>query len=69
MKYLRTKGTEEAPKESLKRELWTKIEIIPGIEISVRRDVEETLGRKINEIIRVTKSIIKEETKGEHEKQ
>ncbi len=42
------------------RDVWVKYEIIPGVEISVRRDVEIEKGSKIFEMIRVVKSIAKE---------
>ena len=47
------------------REVWARYAVAPGIEISVRRDVEASSGRKLGEILRFAKSIIKEETKDE----
>ena len=43
------------------RDVWVKYEIIPGLEITVRRDIEEKEGKRIFEIVRIAKSIIKEE--------
>ena len=42
------------------REVWVKYEIIPGLEVSVRRDLEEREGKKVSEIIRTAKSIARE---------
>jgi DNA-binding transcriptional MerR regulator len=42
------------------RDVWVKYEIAPGLEINVRRDVEEREGKKVLEIIRTAKSIVKE---------
>ncbi len=41
------------------RELWVKYPISPGIEIHVQRDIEEQQSRRITEIIRLAKAIIK----------
>lgn len=43
------------------RDVWVKYEIAPGLELNVRRDVEEREGKKVLEIIRTSKSIVKEE--------
>lgn len=40
------------------RDIWVKYQIIPGFEINIRRDIEENLGRRITEIIRVVRSLI-----------
>ena len=37
-----------------------KYEILPGLEINVRRYIEEREGKKIFEIVMIAKSIIKE---------
>ncbi|MBI4850077.1 MAG: MerR family transcriptional regulator [Nitrospirae bacterium] len=53
---------ERAPvREIHAREVWVKFEIVPGLEISVKRDFEEKRNKKITEIIRVAKSIMGEE--------
>jgi DNA-binding transcriptional MerR regulator len=44
------------PKSS--RDVWAKYEIAPGLEISVRRDIEEKQKRKIDDIIRVAMEIL-----------
>ncbi|MBM3173648.1 MAG: MerR family transcriptional regulator [Chloroflexi bacterium] len=60
-KLLKSGDVEEIP---CAREVWAKYLIAPGIEINVRRDLEEIDGKKIARIIKVTKSIMKEETNG-----
>ncbi|MBM3175987.1 MAG: MerR family transcriptional regulator [Chloroflexi bacterium] len=60
-KLLKSGDVEEIP---CAREVWAKYLIAPGIEINVRRDLEEIDGKKIARIIKVTKSIMKEETYG-----
>lgn len=44
--------------QDYERELWIKYPINYGIEILVRRDIEEKQGRRITEIIRLAKTII-----------
>ena len=56
--YLKGDATEEP---SFVRNVWVKYEIAPGLEINVRRDVEESEGRKVLEIIKTVKSIVREE--------
>jgi len=53
--YLR-KGT--APKTHIIRELWIRYPLGRGLEIQVSHDLEEQERRKIEEIIRVAKSIL-----------
>jgi DNA-binding transcriptional MerR regulator len=43
------------------RELWVRYPVIPGIEIHIQRHVEEREGRRIPEIIRMVKSLLKGE--------
>jgi len=50
----------EVKKAEYQRDIWVKYEILPGLEINVRRDIEEREGKKIFEIVRIAKSIIKE---------
>jgi len=57
-KYLKQ---EQIQKIDYPRDIWAKYEIAPGLEIHVRRDLEERAGKKIFDIIKVAKSIIKEE--------
>ena len=51
----------DVQEETYARDVWVKYEIAPGLEINVRRDVEEREGKKVLEIIRTAKSIVKEE--------
>ena len=57
VEYLKMGGVKEA---DYSREVWVKYEIIPGLEVSVRRDLEEREGKKVSEIIRTAKSIARE---------
>lgn len=50
---------------SCARDVWIKYRITPGMEISVRRDLEEIAGKKVLEIIKIAKSILREETSDE----
>lgn len=59
IEYLSSKGS-NVKKAEYSREVWAKYEIIPGLEINVRRDVEEKEGKKVSEIIRIVKTVIKE---------
>lgn len=47
--------------ESYQRDIFIKYEILPGIELLVRKDIDEAKKKKIFEIVKVAKSIIKEE--------
>ncbi len=42
------------------RDVWVKDEILPGFEISVRRDIELKQRKNIFEIVRIAKSIVRE---------
>jgi len=46
------------------REAWARYEIVPGVEIHAARDIEERESRKLLELIRAARSIMKEETVG-----
>ncbi len=61
--HLQGVGAKEVPFP--RRDIWVRHEIAPGLEVNVRRDVEERLGRKISEIIRMARILVKEE--GDHE--
>ncbi len=52
----------QEPAAAPDREVWVKYTIIPGIEFHIQRNVEEREGRRITEIIRMIKSLLK----GEH---
>jgi DNA-binding transcriptional MerR regulator len=51
----------ELPPES-PRNVWARYEIAPGLEISVRRDIEEKQKRKIDDIIRIAREILGKNT-------
>lgn len=57
MSYLKEETHEET---SYVREIWVKYVISPGIEMHVRRDIEEKDGKNISELIKVAKSFAKE---------
>ncbi len=50
----------EVREENYSRDIWIRYEVAPGLEISVRRDLEEAEGKKISEIVRVAKSVMRE---------
>jgi DNA-binding transcriptional MerR regulator len=47
------------------REVWAKYNIAPGIDINVRRDLEASSGKKLDELIKFAISVMKEETQDE----
>jgi DNA-binding transcriptional MerR regulator len=55
------KRGEGKPQATEERELWVRYEIMPGLEISVRRDLEERAPRKVSQIIRTARSVAREE--------
>ena len=55
-KYL-NQGKIEEP--GLLRNVWAEYEIMPGLEIHVRRDVEEQFQKKILDILKIAQSIAK----------
>jgi DNA-binding transcriptional MerR regulator len=56
--FLKKGGDREFPSA---REVWVKYPVAPGIEINIRRDLEEKEGKRITEIIRVVQSMLKGE--------
>lgn len=46
--------------ESYKRDVYIKYEILPGIDFLVMKDIDDANKKKISEIVKVAKSIIKE---------
>jgi len=46
------------------REAWTRFNILPGLELNVRHDIEEKHHRKLNEIVRIARLLIEEEISG-----
>jgi DNA-binding transcriptional MerR regulator len=59
VEYLDSGKKEET---DLSREVWAKYEIIPGLELSVRRDIEENEAKRVTEAIKTVKAIFKEAT-------
>jgi DNA-binding transcriptional MerR regulator len=51
---------EQARVEEGGREPWTRFNLVPGLEMNVRRDVEERHRRKLGEIIRLARLLIEE---------
>ncbi len=49
------KGQVRQPDAS--RNVWARYEVIPGLEINVRRDIEDREGKKVFDIVRIAKSI------------
>jgi DNA-binding transcriptional MerR regulator len=42
------------------REVWIKYQVIPGCEISIRRDLEQQENKKITEIIKIARALFEE---------
>jgi DNA-binding transcriptional MerR regulator len=55
--YLIENRIYELPPES-PRNVWARYEIAPGLEISIRRDMEQKQKRKIDDIIRIAREIL-----------
>jgi DNA-binding transcriptional MerR regulator len=53
----------ETPSDTFSRQVWVKCQVIPGLELNVRRDLEQKESKKINEIIRIARALL-EENKG-----
>lgn len=51
----------EEPQEIIAREVWIRYPIADGLEISISRDLEEKERKKLDEIVRVARSILKGE--------
>ena len=47
------------PQEIVAREVWVKYPIAEGVEIHISRDLEEKERKKLDEIVRVARSILK----------
>ena len=62
VKYLQ--GREPEVKD-YSRDIWIKYQIIPGIELSVRKDIEEKERKKVSDIVRLAESIAKEDLRNE----
>ncbi|MES0337915.1 MAG: helix-turn-helix domain-containing protein [Candidatus Magnetobacterium sp. LHC-1] len=49
----------EVPKAETTRQVWFKYEIVPGLEIHVRKDIEENERQKIFDVVKLSKTILK----------
>ncbi|KJU82956.1 transcriptional regulator, MerR family [Candidatus Magnetobacterium bavaricum] len=49
----------EVPNAETTRQVWFKYEIIPGLEIHVRKDIEESERQKIFDVVKLSKTILK----------
>ncbi|MCU0597515.1 MAG: hypothetical protein MUC98_18905 [Desulfobacterota bacterium] len=56
---LKRRELPELPREVVAREIWVRYPIAEGIEIHISRDVEEKERKKLDEIVRVARSILK----------
>jgi DNA-binding transcriptional MerR regulator len=45
---------------SYPRDIWVKYQVMPGLEISVQRDLEQQQNKKINEIIKTARALFEE---------
>ena len=53
--------TDAEPVLPPERDVWIRYTVIPGIEFHIQRNLEESHGRRIMEIIRIIKSLLKGE--------
>jgi DNA-binding transcriptional MerR regulator len=42
------------------REVWVKYEVTPGLELNIRRDLEQLENKKIHEIISIARALLEE---------
>ena len=56
---LKQRDVLELPQEIVAREVWVRYPIADGIEIHISRDLEEKERKKLDEIVRVARSILK----------
>jgi DNA-binding transcriptional MerR regulator len=56
---LKRREPPEAPHETVAREIWVRYPIAEGVEIHISRDLEEKERKKLDEIVRVARSILK----------
>ena len=53
--------TGDAESVNFSRGVWVKYEVAPGFEINIRRDLEQQSSHKIQEIIKISRALLKEE--------
>jgi len=56
---LKQRDVLESPQEIVAREVWVRYPIADGIEIHISRDLEERERKKLDEIVRIARSILK----------
>ena len=56
---LKQRDVLESPQEIVAREVWVRYPIADGIEIHISRDLEEKERKKLDEIVRLARSILK----------
>jgi len=56
---LKRREMSEMPEEIIAREIWVRYPIAEGVEIHISRDLEEKERKKLDEIVRVARSILK----------
>jgi len=56
---LKQRDVLESPQEIVAREVWVRYPIADGIEIHISRDLEERERKKLDEIVRLARSILK----------
>jgi DNA-binding transcriptional MerR regulator len=56
---LKRKELPELPREIVAREIWVKYPVVGGVEIHISRDLEEKERKKLDEIVRIARSILK----------
>ena len=49
----------EEPEPAARREVWVRVPVEPGLEIHVSRDLEERKRKKVQEIIRLARTVLK----------
>ena len=56
---LKQRDVLESPQEIVSREVWVRYPIAEGVEIHISRDLEEKERKKLDEIVRIARSILK----------
>ena len=56
---LKQRDVLESPQEIVARKVWVRYPIADGIEIHISRDLEERERKKMDEIVRIARSILK----------
>ncbi len=62
---VRFNKSEAEPQSATTREVWARYEVIPGLELHVSRDLEGRELRKLLEIVRMARAIMKEDMDAE----